>query len=71
MVEHISSRDFRLGYGEYMNRARYGHEQFIIDRHAKPIAVLIGIEEYNALLRYLEPEGQEEPKVNRARNARA
>jgi len=49
MITLISAADFHRKAGALLARIRYQGERFIIKRRGQPVAVLLGIEEYQRL----------------------
>jgi len=49
MTTLISAADFHRKVGALLARIRYQGERFIIERRGQPVAVLLGIEEYQHL----------------------
>ena len=54
MATTISAMEIRKQLGDLLSRILYTGECFIIERRGKPIAAIIGIEEYKAVLPILE-----------------
>jgi len=50
----INATAVRRIFGQVMARAKYGGERFIVERDGKPYVVIIGVEQYEALLQQLE-----------------
>jgi prevent-host-death family protein len=46
----ITATDLRVHARDIMLRARFYHERFLVQTHGKPMAVVLGLEEYSALL---------------------
>ncbi len=44
-AQRIGAHEAKSQLSEYLNRVRYGGERVVIERHGKPVAVLIGVEE--------------------------
>ena len=51
MCETVTAMEVRNRLGDLLSRAFYTGEQFIIERRGKPMAVIMGLDEYQ---RYLE-----------------
>jgi len=51
MCETVTAMEVRNRLGDLLSRAFYTGEQFIIERRGKPMAVIMGMDEYR---RYLE-----------------
>jgi len=51
MTETVTAMDARNRLGTLLSRAPYAGERFIIERRGKPMAVLMGMDEYQ---RYLD-----------------
>jgi prevent-host-death family protein len=47
--ERVSASDMHKRLAEVMDRAQFGGEHFIIERHKRDAVVVIGIEEYRRL----------------------
>jgi len=47
---HVSVREARKRIAEWLNRAAYGVERIVVERHGKPIAAIVCVED----LEYLE-----------------
>ncbi|MBW9207976.1 type II toxin-antitoxin system Phd/YefM family antitoxin [Mumia sp. zg.B17] len=45
----VSARELRAGLPDVIGRAAYGHERVAITRHGKVTAVVIGVEDFEAL----------------------
>ena len=60
----ISAMDLHRQAGDLLARIRYRGECFIVKRRGKPVAVLLGIEEY----RHLETLAARQQAVERARH---
>jgi prevent-host-death family protein len=60
MAKTVSAMEVRNRLGDLLSRASYTGEQFIIERRGKPVAVLMGIEEYQ---RYLALKEEANPAV--------
>lgn len=45
-TEIVSSEKFRAAFHEYINRAHYAEDVFIVQRRKKPMAVVMSIEEW-------------------------
>lgn len=54
MATTISAMEIRNRLGDLLSRILYTGERFIIERRGKPIAAIIGIEEYRAVLPILD-----------------
>lgn len=56
--EHVGTHEAKTHLSEYLNRVRYGGERIVIERHGKPVAALVGVEDLERL--GSSPEGPEE-----------
>jgi PHD/YefM family antitoxin component YafN of YafNO toxin-antitoxin module len=54
MATVVSALEMRQGLGDKLERAYHRNERFIIERKGKAMAALIGVEEYEAILPFLE-----------------
>ena len=55
----IRATDLRVHARDIMLRARFYHERFLVQTHGKPMAVVLGMEEYSALVdQREEPDAQ-------------
>lgn len=54
MPTSIGATKARRIFGQLLAKARYGNEQFIVEKGGEPMVALVGIEEYKALLERLE-----------------
>jgi prevent-host-death family protein len=43
--EKVGTREAKTHLSEYLNRVRYGGERVVIERHGKPVAALVRVEE--------------------------
>ena len=43
----ISATEAKLRFGDILDRCTYGHEDVIITKHGKPVAVMLDINTYN------------------------
>lgn len=50
----VSAMEIRNRLGDLLSRILYRGERFVIERRGKPVAALISIEEYEALLPIME-----------------
>lgn len=59
MPERVSVAEAKRRFSELVNRAGFGRERFIIERHGKPVGAIVGYAE----LQQLEsgPEGSANP----------
>jgi prevent-host-death family protein len=46
----IKATDLRIQTRDIIERARFKGEHFVVHTFGKPVAVILGIEEYNALV---------------------
>jgi len=49
MADTVSLSDARNGLSELVNRARYGGERVTLSSRGKPVAVLLSVEDFEAL----------------------
>ena len=63
-VAHIQASEIRNRIGEILARVRYGREHVVVERRGRPVAAIIGIEEYDDLLQLRR---QQEAQVRRQR----
>jgi len=54
MATVVSALEMRKGLGDKLERAYHRNERFIVERKGKPMAALIGVAEYEAILPFLE-----------------
>ena len=50
----VSALEMRQRLGDKLERAYHRNERFVVERKGKPMAALIGVEEYEAILPFLE-----------------
>ena len=43
MLEHISAAQAKSHFSEILSRVLYAHDQFVIERKGKPVAVLVDV----------------------------
>lgn len=48
-ITDIGAEDAKRSFGELLGRVRYGNERFMITRHGKPVALLVGIDRQSDL----------------------
>ena len=48
--KEIPAKEARVKFGEIIDRARYGHTQYLVKKGAKPMAVILGVEDYEDIL---------------------
>ena len=53
-AETVDATQARAGMGEILARARYGGRRFVIQQRGDPAAVVMGYEDYQALMALLE-----------------
>ena len=46
---HVSVREARKQIADLLNRAAYGVERFVVERHGKPIAAIVCVEDLEFL----------------------
>lgn len=63
-VAHIQASEVRNRIGEILARVRYGREHVVVERRGRPVAAIIGIEEYDDLLQLRR---QQEAQARRQR----
>lgn len=63
----VGTHEAKTHLSEYINRVRYGGERVVIERHGKPVAALVSVED----LERLEKEGSEKSAEERYREALA
>lgn len=44
-TERVGTQEAKTHLSEYINRVRYGGERVVIERHGKPVAALVGVED--------------------------
>lgn len=54
MATVVSAMEMRRELGDKLERAYHRNERFIVERKGKPMAALVGIEEYKVILPLLE-----------------
>lgn len=54
MATVVSAMELRKELGDKLERAYHRNERFIVERKGKPMAALIGIDDYEAILPFLE-----------------
>ncbi len=54
MEQVIKATELRIHTREIIERARFRGERFVIHTFGKPVAIIMGIEEYNALIQSLK-----------------
>lgn len=50
----ISAKEAKYRLGEFLDKARFGHEHLVISKRGTPWAVILGIEDYEDLFDQLE-----------------
>lgn len=50
-METIQASEFRNEYSEIINQVCYKGKSILLERHGKPVAVLLSVDEYERLLR--------------------
>ncbi|MBD3241738.1 MAG: type II toxin-antitoxin system prevent-host-death family antitoxin [Chitinivibrionales bacterium] len=65
-MSHLAVKEARRDFADLLNRVAYGGERVLIDRHGKPVAALVSVEDL-ALLEELE--NSDDAKVARKRLA--
>ena len=71
MTTTVTAMEVRNRLGDLLSRASYAGEQFIIERRGKPVAVLMGMEEYQRYLALKESAGsavERSPATSTPRN---
>ena len=48
-TERVGTHEAKTHLSEYLNRVRYGGERIVIERHGKPVAALVGVEDLERL----------------------
>jgi prevent-host-death family protein len=48
-MRRIPITQFRVIYSEILNRVAFNHETVRIEKHGKPLAVVVPVDEYNEL----------------------
>ena len=71
MAAHIPASELRERLGDILNRVAYRGERIIIDRHEKPSAVLVPIEDLEVLLAFEDHIDGEDAKRVRASGEKA
>ena len=61
--ERVGTHEAKTHLSEYLNRVHYRGERVVIERHGKPVAALVGIED---LARLEETSGSDEERYRRA-----
>ena len=49
-IARIRASEVRNRIGDILARVRYGREHVVVERRGQPVAVIIGIEEYDQLI---------------------
>ena len=44
-TERVGTQEAKTHLSEYINRVRYGGERVVIERHGKPVAALVGVDD--------------------------
>ncbi len=52
MTERVSTMDVRARIGDMLNRVALRHDEFIIERKGKPLAVLVPVERIEQMRRF-------------------
>lgn len=47
--EHVGTHEAKTHLSEYLNRVLYKGERIVIERHGKPVAALVGVEDLERL----------------------
>ncbi|CAN5671809.1 hypothetical protein BH24ACT21_BH24ACT21_10440 [soil metagenome] len=61
--ESVGTHEAKTHLSEYLNRVHYRGERIVIERHGKPVAALVGMED---LERLEEPSESDEDRYRRA-----
>lgn len=69
-AKRLSTSAARQQFAELINRTAYRGERFVLQRHKKPVAAVIPIEEYDFLERMIEERENEIDVALRAKRAR-
>lgn len=64
-VTKISATDLRVQTRDIIERARFKSERFLVQTFGKPVAVIIGIEDFNRLLQLAQKSETESSENNR------
>lgn len=64
--ERVGAYEAKTHFSDYLNRVRYRGERIVIERHGKPVAALVGMEDLKAL-----EAAPEDPDARRYRRALA
>ena len=57
MTKNIGIAKARQGFSELVNRVAFGGERYLVERRGKPLAALIGADEYRQLTELLAKTG--------------
>ncbi len=60
MVTRVGTHEAKTNLSEYLNRAAYRGERFLIERHGRPVAALVGVADLERLEGGAPPEGGSE-----------
>lgn len=50
-IQPISATDLRIRLHDIIERARFKGEHFVVHTFGKPVVIILGIDEYNALIK--------------------
>ncbi len=50
-TQSINATDLRIQMRDVIERARFKGEHFIVHNFGKPVVIILGIDEYNALIK--------------------
>ena len=49
-LEHIKSTEAKINFGDILHQTSVNGKKFVIDRHGKPVSVILSYNEYISLL---------------------
>lgn len=64
-LKPISATDLRTRTREIMQRARFHQETFLVENFGQPMAVIVGVQEYERLMRQPLSQDTIEPVTER------
>jgi prevent-host-death family protein len=72
MATSVGTHDAKTHLSDYLNRVAYGGERIVVERHSKPVAALVSVEDLQKLEeldRHHDDEATDEEKEARFRES--
>jgi prevent-host-death family protein len=61
----VGTHEAKTHLSEYLNRVAYGGERIVVERHGKPVAALVSVEDLQKLENMNQPSGDSAPEQER------